>query len=150
MNKSNRWPVGITVVYISFLLIVIGIVIFSTYHRVDLVHEDYYEQEIKYQQQIDRINRAAALGNTVEWNYDEKLRSVTLSFPKKFNAQKVEGRILFFRPSDARQDKLISLKLSPDNIQVISTNHLIPGLWKLKIFWKVEDMDFYYEGILII
>lgn len=150
MGNASRWPVGIAATYIAFVIIVIGIVIFSTYHKVDLVSEDYYEQEIKYQQQIDRINRTRALSKSVEWHYDKQLRLLTLHFPEELESRRVQGQVLFFRPSDARQDNLIELQLTSGNTQIINTQHLIPGLWKLKIFWKVNDRDYYTEGTLVI
>ncbi len=150
MKKSSHWPVGIAIIYISFVVILIAFVIFSTFHKVDLVTKDYYEQEIKYQQQINRINRADSLSAPVNWHHDKDQRLVTIQFPKELNAKNIEGKILFFRPSDAKQDKLIALRLSSKNNQVISTKHLIPGLWKLKIFWQVDQKDFYTEGILVI
>ena len=150
MKKSSHWPVGIAIIYISFVVILIAFVIFSTFHKVDLVTKDYYEQEIKYQQQINRINRADSLSAPVNWHHDKDQRLVTIQFPKELNAKNIEGKILFFRPSDAKQDKLIALRLSSKNNQVISTQHLIPGLWKLKIFWQVDQKDFYTEGILVI
>jgi hypothetical protein len=150
MDKSSHWPLGIAIIYISFVVILIAFVIFSTYHKVDLVTMDYYEQEIKYQQQIDRINRADSLSTPVTWHHDKGQRLVTIQFPMELKAIDVEGNILFFRPSDAKQDKLMALRLSLKNIQTISTQHLIPGLWKLKIFWQIDEKDFYTEGILVI
>ena len=83
MKNSLRWPVGIAVIYIFFMVVVIGVVIFSTYHKVDLVSDDYYEQEMRYQQQIDRIERAGSLSKSVEWIYDQNLQSVTIQFPSE-------------------------------------------------------------------
>ena len=150
LQKSSHWPIGIAVFYITFMVIVIAVVIFSTFHKVDLVTEDYYEQEIKYQDQIDRIARTNKLSRPVSWDYDKSQKQVTIKFPLEIDRRMVEGNILFFRPSDAEQDKVISLRLSEKNLQEISTQHLIPGLWKLKIFWKIDDQDFYTEGTLII
>jgi len=150
MKKYRSWPAGIAIIYILFVVILLALVIFSSYHSVDLVAKDYYEQEIKYQQQIDRINRADSLSAPVSWHHDKEQRLVTIQFPMELIADDVEGNILFFRPSDAKQDKLMAIRLSSKNIQTISTQHLIPGLWKLKIFWQIDQKDFYAEGILVI
>ena len=150
MNKNSHWPIGIAIIYISFMVILIALVIFSSFNKVDMVTEDYYEQEIKYQQQIDRINRTSLLSTPVSWQYDKNNRQVMIQFPDEINSKEVEGQILFFRPSDASQDKVIALRLSSKNIQTISTQHLVSGLWKLKIFWQVNRKDFYTEGTLVI
>ena len=150
MNGSKQWPVGIAIIYTSFVLLLIAFVIFSRYQQVDLVTEDYYDQEIKYQQQINRINRTQSLSQPVNWIFDKNKRSLTLIFPADFDPGQVHGNILFFRPSDAKQDKLVALNLSSNGTQIISTENLTPGFWKLKIFWHVDKNDYYKEGILII
>ncbi len=150
MDRKSHWPIVISIIYISFMSVFIGIVIFSTFNKVDLVTEDYYEQEIKYQQQIDRISRTNSLSVPVNWYYDKNKRQIKIQFPEEINFKDVEGNILFFRPSDAKQDKVIALRLSSENSQTISTQHLVPGLWKLKIFWQVMQTEFYTEGTLII
>lgn len=150
MNKANRWPVIIAVIYISFVSILIIIVIYSRYQTVDLVTSDYYQQELKYQQQIDRIQRTESLVNPVTWTHDEQQKLLTLRFSPKLAIDRIKGQILFFRPSDAAQDKLTAIQLSVAGTQAITTETLTPGYWKIKIFWQLEDEEFYKEGMLIV
>ena len=150
MKNLNYWPKGLVLFYIMFLLVTLGVVFFTTYHRVDLVSEDYYAQEISFQQQIDRQQRADSLSAPVTWIYNRSEQSLLLNFPKELESHQVRGNLLFFRPSDARQDRLIALHLSAENSQKLSTAHLPPGLWKIKIFWETDQNDYYTEGQLII
>jgi hypothetical protein len=150
MDRYKHWPVGIAIIYTSFVLVLVAFVIYSRYQQVDLVAEDYYDQEIKYQQQINRIDRAQSLSEPVNWIYENKKRSLIVKFPSDFDFNQVRGNILFFRPSDAQQDKLVALNLSPEGTQIISTKNLTPGFWKIKIFWHVNKIDYYKEGILVI
>jgi hypothetical protein len=150
MPSSKSWPVGIAIIYISFVLLLVAFVIFSSFQQVDLVTDDYYDEELKYQQQINRINRAQDLSKPVIWRHDNSNNVLTLSFPSELESHKVKGNILFFRPSDAKQDKLTALNLTSENIQTISTENLSSGFWKLKIFWKVDQTEYYKEGSLVI
>jgi hypothetical protein len=150
IKRLNHWPLGIATIYILFIFILLGIFIFSTFNKDDLVAEDYYDQEIKYQQQIERIKRADSLSQSVYWTLAENKKWIMIKFPKDIEANEINGNILFFRPSDAKQDKLIALQLSPENIQIVSTQNLRPGLWKIKIFWQINQKDFYMEGKLVI
>ena len=150
MKNSNRWPIGIAIIYTAFVLFLISFIIFSRFQRVDLVSDNYYEQEIKYQQQLNRIDRAQSLSNPVYWNYDNKIKAVIVNFPPEINPNLVRGNILFFRPSDAKLDNLVPLTLSDTGTQQISTKNLTPGLWKIKVFWQVHDNEYYKEGILIV
>ena len=150
MKKSTHWPLGIAIIYVLFVLIMIAMIIFSRCEQISLVTEDYYEQEIKYQQQIDRIERAKSLSNPVHWVYDQDKNLIKIQFPNKPDPELINGNILFFRPSDAQQDKQIALKLSSNGSQIVSTKHLAPGYWKLKIFWQSDQTDYYDEGPLVI
>jgi len=150
MNPSKSWPVGIAVIYISFVLLLVAFVIFSTFQQVDLVTEDYYDEELKYQQQINRMTRAQSLSKPVEWIYNKNKKSLTLKFPSEISPREVKGTVLFFRPSDAKQDKLVAINLNTENIQLINTENLTPGLWKLKIFWQTGNIDYYKEGVLVV
>jgi len=149
-KKLKSWPVGIAVIYLSFVFLLIAFVIFSRFQQVDLVTEDYYEQELKYQQQINRMNRAQALSEPVNWKHDTFNDRLLLEFPKEIDPIKVKGHILFFRPSDAKQDKLTALNLTSENTQIINTKNLSSGFWKLKIFWQVDNIEYYKEGNLVI
>lgn len=150
MNSSNRWPIAIIIIYSVFVLLLAAFVIFSRFQQVDLVIEDYYDQEIKYQQQINRIDRTQSLSEPVNWIYDKNNGTVNVKFPSDFDPNQVSGNLLFFRPSDAKQDKLVALNLSADGTQLISTDNLTPGYWKIKIFWQAQKSDYYKEGILVV
>ena len=150
MDYSKQWPVGIAIIYVFFVLLLVAFIIFSRFQRVDLVTEDYYDQEIKYQQQINRIERAQSLSEPLRWIYNKQEESLTVQFPPEFDPIKVRGNILFFRPSDAKQDKLVALNLLSDGTQLISTENLTTGYWKIKFFWQIENNDYYKEGILVV
>ena len=150
INSSKSWPIGIAIIYVSFVLILVAFVIYSSFIQVDLVSENYYEEEIKYQQQINRMDRAMALSEPVSWSYDKNSDYLTLNFPKEIDPLKVKGQILFFRPSDAKQDKLTALNLTSEHTQSINIKNLTSGYWKLKIFWQVDDTEYYKEGNLIV
>ncbi len=54
--KKIDWGKGITIVIILFLIITIGQVLAIHYFiDYDLVEEEYYEAEINYQDQINKI-----------------------------------------------------------------------------------------------
>jgi len=150
MKTKLSWPWAIAIFYICFVLLLLGYVIYSTFNHIDLVSYDYYTQEIKYQQQIDRINRTRSLKQSVEWSYDREKKIIILNFAPAQNDQRISGKIIFFRPSDANQDKTIKLKPDKNGIQLIPVNSLSEGFWRIKIFWNLNQLEFYQEGIVII
>jgi hypothetical protein len=150
MKKSSRWPLTISSVYILFILALVAFVIFSQYQSVDLVTKDYYAQELMYQNQIERIQRSKSLSDPVTWKYDSDDKFLTIRFPANLDPGLIHGNVLLFRPSDARMDRRIDIKLLTDGSQTVSTKHLSQGLWKLKIFWQLNQTDYYEEGTVVI
>ncbi len=150
MKKKSRWGWGIAGVYTLFALSGIGFVIFSRFHQMDLVTEKYYQEELQYQQHIDRHQRTQALPNAFAWEYNATAKTVILKFPSELAAKGINGDIMFFRPSDAAQDKVIPIELSEQGHQLVDVSHLSKGLWRVKVFWSVGEDEYYNEDVLVI
>jgi hypothetical protein len=150
MIKKINWAWAIGIIYSVFVIILIGLIIFSFNNRIDLVSNDYYAQELKYQQQIDRINRSRTLPKPIKCDYNKTENEVSLEYPKAVDHRKITGEIIFFRPSDARQDKLVRLQLDNNSKQKIDVQSLSSGFWRVKIFWKLDALEYYNEVVVVI
>lgn len=153
MAESKRvvgWPLGIAIIYGLFVLVLLIYVVFSTYNTVDLVTEDYYTKELQYQEHIDRKNRTSTLKEGVIWNYSEESQIIHLRFPSTIDPVQISGKIVFFRPSDAKLDNSIIINPDINGLQTIDVTNLKPGMWRIKIFWKVNVTDYYNEGTVYI
>jgi hypothetical protein len=148
MKKNKSWPIGLTIVFVVFFLYLIGFIILSLMNRTDLVTEDYYEQEVAYQDQIDRVERSKDLSQNVNLEYNPSNQIITLEFPADFNPDSITGYILFFRPSDAKQDRIQTIQLDDQGIQIIDGKNLSKGMWRIKIFWQVIGEAYYDEKVL--
>ena len=149
MTKKNKsWPIGLTIVFIVFFLYLIGFIILSLMNRTDLVTEDYYEEEVVYQNQIERIERSQALKQSVKLNHNPSNQTIELQFPSEFKADSIAGSILFFRPSDAKQDQVHPIRLNDEGIQTLDVKNLSRGMWRVKIFWHAGGEEYYDEKTL--
>jgi nitrogen fixation protein FixH len=110
---------------------------------VHLVADDYYDQEIKYQQQIDRMERTNKLDekNIIVFNGT----TVNVSIPKSLLNKNLTGEIYFYRPSDEKSDIKIQLLTDSLGLQVIPVSSLEKGLWTVKINWITGDKEYYTE-----
>lgn len=140
-----NWGIKITVLYVGFVILILSLVSMAMHQNVDLVSKDYYEQELKFQDKIDKGNRTNALKEPLTWEI--KHGSLLLKFPEQFKGKKISGSIYFFRPSDETMDKTIPL--SADTLQLnIPTNQLKKGLYKMQINWEANKEEYYNEGII--
>ncbi len=141
-----NWGFKITILYVGFVALILSMVSMAMRQKVDLVSKDYYEQELKYQDKIDRKNRTHSLKEPLSW--EVKQGTLVLKFPGEFNGEKINGSIYFFRPSDAAMDKTIPVTTDTSVVLNISTNQLKKGLYKMQISWEVNKEEYYNEGII--
>ncbi len=144
-----NWGTGITIVIILFLVITIGQVVFI--HKTidyDLVDEEYYKAEIEYQTQIEKVKRTNALPEKIKIKLLDKF--IEFNFPLMFNSNSVRGIINFYKPSDDLLDKTESIKLDEENKMFFAYDQLSSGLWKIKINWSVDNVEYYNEKIVML
>lgn len=142
------WGTKIAMLYIGFVSLIIFMVVLSMNQKIELVSSDYYARELKYQDKIDEMNNANDLQGTVE--HTISANGVILNFPETFKGKKVNGEILFFRPSDASKDFKTEIKLDTEGNQVIPANALSKGMYKLQIGWSTDNKNYFIEKVIVI
>ena len=145
---KNPWPVGLVLFFIVFITYIVGFVIFASRQKMDLVRADYYDQEIRFQQQIDRVKRTAPVMAEAGIDYDRAGESVTVSLPVK--QSDISGPVSFYRPSDAGLDTTVQLGLDTAGRQSMSVRALCTGLWKVRIQWKAAGQEYFFEKPIVI
>lgn len=143
-----NWGYKIAIFYIAFMVFVALIVAFSFTQDVNLVTENYYEEEVKYQEHIDKVKRTEALPQQLLIQVENEF--IALTFPELFKETKIDGKIQLYRPSDNKFDQTISIDVNSSNQQLIAKSDLQSGLWKIKIFWNVNTTEYYNEKLLMI
>lgn len=145
----NPWPIAITAWFSLCLIGTATFVIYASSQRVDLVRPDYYEEEVRYQQQINRLNRAQQAGG-VGIRYDAGQNRITLVLPPEHAKRAASGRIHLFRPSDSRLDRDLALAIDSGGRQNISAGGLPSGLWKVRVEWKAGGEDYLANGSVVV
>ncbi|MDP1675845.1 MAG: FixH family protein [Bacteroidota bacterium] len=148
MKIKFNWGFGIVVSFILFALATFVMVYISVSTNVDLVTEDYYEKELKYQQHIDLVKRTSALTQNIDINITET--NIILKYPNLGAPSAYSGVVYFFRPSDKRGDFQKNVGIDSTYMQSFSTEQMQQGLWRAKIFWSVDKKEYYSELPIII
>jgi nitrogen fixation protein FixH len=149
-NTKNYWPLGVTLTLVFFFFGTIGLIVMACMQRVDLVSNNYYEEEIRYQKQIDRVEREQHLESQATAAYDPATRRVTISLPLHPTPGQVQGHIQFYRPSDADVDENYELKPDADGAQIIDASRLEQGLWRVKVSWSASGQDYYFDQKFVV
>ncbi|NUN69018.1 MAG: FixH family protein [Bacteroidetes bacterium] len=148
MSTRMNWGGWIVVSFILFAVGTFVMVYISMSTRVDLVTDDYYEKELRYQEHIDLVKGSNALAQSVSMEMDAGM--VRFSFPNLGDRTAYGGSIHFFRPSDKARDITVPVALDSSYGQSLPTAMLTGGLWRAKISWSVGQQQYYAEHPIII
>jgi nitrogen fixation protein FixH len=130
----NPWPYGI----MAFFVILICC----------MVSENYYEQELKFQEQIDGTARAQKAGARIQLNAaDGKLLVVV---PPAQLAQQLTGAIQFYRPSSPALDRHYVLSPAADGRQAVDVSHLTAGPWQVRVKWNAGGQTYFLEEKIVL
>ncbi len=144
-TKAWVWPLGIALTLVGFLAFLLGTLLYLSGQRFDLVTDNYYEKGLQYEEQIQRMLRTRSLGDVVTLQHDPGARALTVQFNHDLPYQAVQGKIVFYRPSNADLDFTVPLQLDSAGVQVLDTSRLAPGMWTIKLEWEVNGVSYYHE-----
>lgn len=112
----------------------------------DLVTEDYYEQELLHQQEIDKEKNAKDLVENLSWTKTNK--GIEINFPLSLDFNKVKGKVFLYRPSNKALDSEIVISLS-DHTMLIPKSRLLEGRWNLNIDWEYEGKKYLLKESIV-
>ena len=138
-----HWGHGIAIFYTSFALIMVFMVIRSTYHDRSLVYDDYYAKDLAYQEQYDKIENSNGLDVALEIKNHAAQSSVALTFPPTM--KKITGVVHFYRPSGQAADFKINIPALEDNKMSVPVKGKLTGSWTVKVDWKGDGTSYYDE-----
>ena len=138
-----NWGHKLTLGFVAFAGMIVYMVVESMHTRYDLVSNEYYKDELLYQQVIDGASRANQLSSraAITQQNDE----LTLQLPAEMQQKTVTGSLWFYSADDSRKDKKIALQLNDNAAQTIGSKQFIPGNYTAKIRWESNGTGYYAE-----
>ncbi|WP_439481132.1 FixH family protein [Cyclobacterium plantarum] len=135
-----NWGNGIVLVFVVFVAIMATMVtICMKQDDLHLVIENYYEEEIKYQEHIDKVSNSLESSKEA-MSFDAQAKMLDLNLPVG-----AKGELHLFRPSDARMDKKIDVNIKDTEVNTVDLNSLSPGYWRVKLSWERDGVGFFEE-----
>lgn len=147
--KTMNWGLRIILLYTAFVGGMLFLVYKCTQQEVDLVSADYYAQELKFQEKIDRMNNSEQHDAKLDIVYAPEQSNIQIKFPENSTAKNTTGEIVLFRPDNSKLDFKVAVDIS-DGIQNIPTENLTKGLWRVKSSWTTNNTPYYQEERIII
>ena len=145
---KRTWEYAVAGFFMLFILGILALVFLTLDDRNDLVVEHYYDAEIQYQQQIDRVERTQTLLEQPTITQTDE--GILITFPRSFRSADLTGTVHMYRPDDKRRD--VSLPVGPDstNTQLIPAGLLSSGAWDVQLKWNVGGIGYYREARVVV
>ncbi len=138
-----NWGYRIVVAFVLFAAFIGYMVVKAFQEDFDLVTEDYYAQEINYQEKMVKLANAESSGKKIEIKQEAK--KLIFTYP----VQSITGTIQFYHPSREIFDKTFEIALQ-EGSQEISKEDLVPGNYRININWREGEKDYLQESKIFI
>ncbi|MEQ9309949.1 MAG: FixH family protein [Balneolaceae bacterium] len=148
--KKFDWGKGIFIVITLFIIGTLSMVSYLISLDFYMVNNNHYEEGVEYQQTIDSKKRASQLVNPVVILFDEERIALKILFPDELLEKANEGTINLYRPNDSSKDRTLAIQFDAGNTHVIPMERMDKGKWILTINWKMENLEYQEEKVIII
>jgi hypothetical protein len=140
-----NWGTGIVLAFIGFISFILYFIIsmnVNDKYEYDLVSEDYYADELDYQNDIDKLNLTKNLATNI--SYTKSNKGLIIHFPSDIDFEKITGKVFLYRPSNKQLDFETTISLSKSNL-LIPDKRLVDGRWNIKIDWQYNGNSYLYK-----
>ena len=143
-NFKFTWGTAMVLALLCFMIMIVSLIVFypkGSHNTFDLVNEDYYNEGMKFQDELNARNNAKTL---------DSLPKITIEADKivvQFHDYQAvdNGNVLLYRPSDKQLDRQFDLKLNAYKQFVIADSSLTEGKYKLKVKWEKNKTPYLVE-----
>jgi hypothetical protein len=144
-----KWSTGIVIAiaaFITFIMVMVVTMVSDNAYNHDLVTDNYYQKELKYQDNID------ATKNLHKLEYPLVIQKVSdgmeVVFPKDLTPEKIKGKVFLYRPSNRALDSEIEINTNQHSL-VISDEALVSGRWDIVIDFTYNNQKYFYKEQII-
>ncbi len=142
MKKFN-WGHGITIFLVIFLLLNVAVVLYTFSQDVELVTDNYYEKELKYEDQIVRERRGMNLPDSLKIDLDNS--NLKINYPASLLKNSIHGNIHLYRPDQKKFDYNIKIDYDSTGQQIVNMAGKAPGKWKISITLNDGSFDYLFK-----
>lgn len=143
MKFKLNWGWSIVIAMVAFICFIMYFFVITLIDKEKYDHEfvveDYYGQEMNFQNQLDIERRTLAEGMQVAIFY-EKGKGVTLTFPEQ--ATDVIGIVSFYRPSDQKLDFNEAITELSDRKFIVPDEKIVEGVWYITVDYVSNGKDY--------
>jgi len=137
-----NWGTGIVIafaLFITFILYFVFKVQSDSQYDNELVVEEYYKQELKFENQMTKEQNAIDMTEKISISTSEE--GINITFPSDLDLTKVTGKVSLYRPSNQKLDFEVPISLSGPHLLIPKSN-LVDGRWDISLDWTYDGKEF--------
>ncbi|WP_294206581.1 FixH family protein [uncultured Chryseobacterium sp.] len=140
--KNFSWGHGVVIALAAFMIFILSMMFLfpNGQKNSEMVTDNYYEEELKYQDVIDAKKRADQLEEKPQ--YSQNTSGITISFPKDYNNSNTAVKFVLNRTDDQNLDIKKSVQLNQAQSFMIPAQVLKPGNYTLRLMWTKDKTDY--------
>jgi len=135
-----NWGKGLTIFIVLFILSMLGMVYISFKQSNEMLEDNYYDREIKYQEVIDAKSNFIPFKSELKTENQKDTFFVVL--PPEISDKITIGKLQLIKMDNAKMDKEINF--SHSRIAILKTD-LKLGSFHYKINWENNGKPYFYE-----
>lgn len=147
MKKLN-WGHWIAIVLGVFLILNVIVVVFTFSQDVELVTDNYYEKELKYQDELGKMNKALSLPDSLKLTMNKY--ELLIEYPQSILQNKVTGTVHLYRPDQKKFDYDVEVKYDDAGKQLLNMSGKAPGKWKISITINDGEHDYIFKDVIFL
>jgi len=144
-----NWGTGIVLAFIGFIAFIMYFVLsmnFNDKYDHQLVTEDYYKQELEYQNDIDKVNNSKTLEENI--SFKKANEGLVFKFPENFDPKKITGKVFLYRPSNEHLDFETPISIS-ESYLLVPDKRLLDGRWNISVDWQYNGKSYLYKKSIV-
>lgn len=140
--KNFTWGHGIVIALLSFIIFILSMLFLfpNGQKNSEMVTDNYYEEELKYQDVIDAKQRADKLQEKPVYSQDKT--GIKITFPADYNSSNTTVKFVLNRTDDQNLDVKKTVTLDAGHSFIIPAQVLKLGNYTLRLNWTKDKTDY--------
>lgn len=140
--KNLSWGHGVVIALFAFIAFILSMLFLfpSGQKNSEMVTDNYYEEELQYQDVIDAKKRADNLREKPV--YSQSANGIKITFPKDYNNSNTTVKFVLNRTDDKNLDIKKAVQLDASQSFQIPAQVLKLGNYTLRLMWTKDKTDY--------
>jgi hypothetical protein len=139
-----NWGKWIIVAFVLFAGFIATLVAVCMRQDVNLVSNNYYRDELVYQEQILRMSNV----NQLDQKPVIQKSGAFLSIDFNQLSEIENGKLKLFSPSDPKKDKIYLLEPTDKKRHLIPIEDVAKGMYRARMHWVMNKKEYFIETVV--